>query len=175
MMASESKSLWDTMATASKAHGEHNDCTVMALTAATGCSYDDCHAALQQAGRKNRRGCQFPTIGKRAAKSLGFLMEEMDWRDYSAKTMITAERDRKLRTGKYVLRVRGHVAAMVDGKIVDWTAGRRHRIRNIYTFTAIEAAPAPAPKAPMQDPIPKGSAKWLAFTKYKKSDNLELF
>lgn len=171
MMASESKTLWDTMATASKAHGESNDCTVMALTAATGCSYDDCHAALRKAGRKNRRGCQFPTIGKAAAKSLGFLMEELDWRDYSAKTMITAERDRRLRTGNFVVRVRGHVAALVDGKIVDWTAGRRHRIRNIYTFTPMDKAPEWA--APAK--APKGTAKWQAFTKYKKSDNLELF
>jgi hypothetical protein len=171
MMASESKSLWDTMATASKAHGEHNDCTVMALTAATGCSYDDCHAALQQAGRKNRRGCQFPTIGKRAAKSLGFLMEELDYRDYSAKTMITAERDRRLATGKYVIRVRGHVAALVDGKVVDWSAGRRHRINNIYTFTAIDKAPewaAPAKR-------PAGTETWRSFRKYTKRDNLELF
>ncbi len=170
MMSSESKSLWDTMATASRAHGERNDCTVMALTAATGRSYDDCHAALAKAGRRRRRGCNFPIIGKAAAKSLGFLMEELPNYEYSAKTMITAERDRALKAGKYVLRVRGHVAAMVDGKIVDWTQGRRHRINNIYTFTAMAA-----PEAPTRDPIPTGSAKWLAFTKYKKSDNLELF
>ncbi len=170
-MSSTSKSLWDTMATASKAHGERNDCTVMALTAATGRSYDECHAALAKAGRKSRRGCNFPTIGKRAAKSLGFLMEELDYLDYSAKTMITAERDRKLSTGKYVLRVRSHVAAMIDGKIVDWSQGRRHRIRNIYTFTAIDKAPAWA--APAK--APAGTETWRSFRKYTKRDNLELF
>ena len=171
MMASTSKTLWDEMAKGSRAHGERNDCTVMALTAATGCTYDDCHAALAKAGRKMRRGCNWPTIGKRAAKSLGFLMEELDYRDYSAKTMITAERDRKLRKGNFVLRVRGHVAAMVDGKIVDWTAGRRHRINNIYTFTAIDKAPQWATPAT----APAGTETWRSFRKYTKRDNLELF
>lgn len=171
MMSSTSKSLWDTMATASRAHGERNDCTVMSLTAATGCTYDECHAALAKAGRRRRRGCNFPVIGKAAAKSLGFLMEELDYRDYSAKTMITAERDPKLRTGKYVLRVRGHVAAMVDGKVVDWTQGRRHRINNIYTFTAIDKAPAWA--APTK--APAGTETWRSFRKYTKKDQIPLF
>jgi len=170
-MSSKSKALWDAMATRSSAHGERNDCTVMALTAATGCTYDDCHAALAKAGRRNKRGCNFPSMGKAAAKTLGFLMEELDWRDYNAKTMISAEKDRKLRKGNFVVRVRGHVAAMVDGKVVDWSQGRRHRIKNIYTFTAIDKAPewaAPAKR-------PAGSETWQSFRKYTKRDNLELF
>lgn len=170
MLSTSSKAIWDTMAKASRAHGEHNDCTVKALTAATGRTYDDCHKALAKQGRKNRRGCNFHTVGTRAAKDLGFLMETVDWRDYDAKTCISAERDRKLAKGKFVLQVRGHVAAMVDGKVIDWTEGRRHRIRAVYAFTPIAAKPEPkAPKAP------KGTETWRSFRKYTKRDNLELF
>jgi hypothetical protein len=77
MLSGSSKALWDTMATASRAHNEHNDCTVKALTAATGLSYDECHHALAKQGRKPRKGCHFHTVGKRAAADLGFLMETM--------------------------------------------------------------------------------------------------
>lgn len=170
MMTSKTKALWDAMATASAAHNEHNDCTVKALSAATGIDYADCHKAMAKAGRKNRRGCHFHITGRDAAKALGFKMETVPDSKYSAKTMITAERDRALKSGRYVLRVRGHVAALVDGKIVDWSQGRRHIIKSVYQFTPIAAAPAPKVHK-----IPAGTAKWLAFTKYKKSDNLELF
>jgi len=166
-LSGSSKALWDTMATASRAHNENNDCTVKALTAATGLTYDECHHALAKQGRKPRRGCNFHTMGKRAAKELGFLMEALDWRDYDAKTCISAERDRKLAKGRYVLQVRGHVAALVDGKVVDWSQGRRHRIRAVYAFTPI-AKPEPTK-------IPKGTAKWQAYTKYTKQDQIPLF
>jgi hypothetical protein len=171
MLSASSKTLWDAMAKASAAHNENHDCTVKALTAATGRTYDECHKALSKAGRRNRHGCNWPVIGKRAAQSLGFLMEELDYRDYSAKTMITAERDRKLAKGNFVVRVRGHVAALVDGKVVDWSAGRRHRINNIYTFTAIDKAPEWA--APAK--APAGTETWRSYRKYTKHDNLELF
>jgi hypothetical protein len=34
--------------------------------------------------------------------------------------------------GKYVLLFRGHAAALVDGVIEDWTAGRRKRILGYF-------------------------------------------
>lgn len=171
MMDTNSKALWDSMTLSAAAHGETNDCTVRALTASTGLDYDTCHAQFKKQGRKNRKGCHFFVEGPKAAKALGFTMRKMDRSEYRAKTMITAERDTSLRSGKYCVLVRGHVAAMVDGNIVDWSQGRRHIIKAIYSVTKDATAPAPAPKAD----LPAGSAKWLAFSKYKKADNLELF
>jgi hypothetical protein len=151
-------------------HGETNDCTVRALTAATGLDYDICHAQLAKQGRKNRKGCHWFIEGPKAAKALGFEMRKMDRNEYRAKTMITAERDSSLSSGRYCVLVRGHVAAMVDGKVIDWSQGRRHRIAAIYAVSKMAAAPAP--KA---TPMPKGSQTWQSFRKYKKADNLELF
>ena len=31
--------------------------------------------------------------------------------------------------GKYLLFVSGHVLAMVDGEVLDWTQGRRHQVK----------------------------------------------
>jgi hypothetical protein len=162
---------FETMAKASRALGEHNDCTVKALTAATGLPYDVCHAAMAKFGRPNRKGCNWHSVGGKAAEYLGFKMTQLDYSRYNAKTMITAARDRNLRSGRYVVRVRGHVAALVDGKVIDWTAGRRHAIKAVYE---IVEADRPMP-APVTTELPKGSAKWLAFAKYRKHDNLELF
>lgn len=173
MMSATTKQQWQSMVASSKAKGEHNDCTVKALTAATGLSYDQCHAALAKHGRKHRKGCHFASVGKKAAADLGFLMETLPWDSYRAKTCITAERDRALRNGRYVLQVRRHVAAMIDGEVCDWSQGRRHRLQAVYSFTPIPGHVAP--EAPMRDPLPTGSATWQSFRKYTKKDNFELF
>ena len=173
MMSTTSKAVWDTMATASAKHGETNDCTVKALTAATGLTYDECHAALAKTGRKNRKGCHWFIQGPKAAEALGFKMRRMDRNEYSAKTMITAERDRKLRTGNFVCQVSRHVAAVIDGEVIDWSQGKRKRIQDVYECTPIPGFMAPI--APNAGPLPTGSANWQSFRKYKKADNLELF
>lgn len=171
MLSGSTKAIWDTMATASAAHNEHRDCTVKALTAATGLTYDECHAALAKTGRRNRKGCHWYIQGPKAAEALGFNMRRMDRSEYNAKTMITAAKDRNLRSGRYVVQVRRHVAGMIDGKVVDWSEGRRHRVEDIYECTPIAGYKAPLPMGP----IPTGTETWRSFRKYTKRDNLELF
>lgn len=170
MMDSATKSLWDAMSVKADAHHETNDCTVRALTASTGLDYDVCHEQFRKQGRKNRKGCHFFVEGPKAAKALGFTMRKMERSEYRAKTMITAERDSSIASGRYCVLVRGHVAALVDGKVIDWSQGRRHNIKAIYHVT--KDAVAPAPK---RSKMPAGSKTWQSFKKYKKADNLELF
>lgn len=179
-MDTSTKALWDTMATASRSHNETNDCTVKALTAATGLDYDTCHAALAKFGRKPRKGCVFHMVGKRAAQYLGWKMETVSKHELRAKTITTAERDPVLRNGRWVLQVSRHVAACVDGKVIDWTQGRRHRLQCAYRFTKMEGTPEcdivkPAAPKTRRKALPKGSAKWRRFEKYTKQDNFELF
>ena len=171
MRAADATAIIDAMATASRAHGEHRDCTVKALTAATGLPYDECHAALAKTGRKNRKGCHWYVQGPKAAESLGFNMRRMDRSEYRAKTMITAGRDRALRSGHFVIQVSRHVAAVVDGKIIDWSEGTRRRVEDIYECTPIAGFTPPLGMAPP----PAGTVKWRAFTKYTKHDQIPLF
>lgn len=170
-MEQTAKLLWDTMSESSRSHGETNDCTVRALTVVTGLPYDVCHAQLAKQGRKPRKGVHWFIEGPKAAEALGCKMRKMSRNEYSAKTMITAARDRKLANGRFAVLVRGHVAGMIDGDVVDWSDGRRHRIQAVYEVTG----QAVAPVSPNAGPLPKGSSDWQSFRKYRKQDNLELF
>jgi len=160
------------LADASAAKGETNDCTVRALAAAGNVSYDEAHAALAKHGRPHRKGPKaeafrpLPDDGwyvgcpafQNACKELGVGFEFLPHRDYSAKTMITAERDPALKSGNYVAYVRGHVAAIVDGTVIDWSQGRRHKIKTIWKLTPRQEQPKPAPR-----PEPQPMQRMTAF------------
>lgn len=138
--------LRSTLAEQSAHRNETNDCSVRALAVVTGEDYEAAHRALQAEGRKHRKGSTMPAIAK-AAKRLGYTMIRGDRRNYVAKTVRTAERDRNLRRGAFMLEVRSHVAGMVDGQIVDWSEGRLHRIKAVWEITkdAVVAPVAPQP------------------------------
>ncbi len=156
---------YSTLSSAANALGEHNDCTVRALTAATGLEYAAVHAAMAQAGRKYRKGCVFSVVGRQAARALGFKVETLSRSEYSAKTTRTIAKDRKLRTGSYVVRVRGHVAALVDGQVIDWSPDNLRRVTAVFRVTkATSPAPAAAAAVPFR-----------AFKRYTKNDQIKLF
>ena len=121
---------------ASSNRGERNDCTVKALALATGLDYSVCHAQLAKEGRRKGCGTTFANV-QLAAQHLGFMMKRRNRREYRAKTMISAERDSSLRHGNLILGTCNHAAAMIDGKILDWTEGRRNRIQSVYVITPL--------------------------------------
>ena len=122
-----------------RSRGEYNDCTVKALAIATGLPYDDAHKALADLGRKPRRGCYWHQVGEKAANALGFNMRQLTADEYNCKTIKTAGRDKALSSGVYTIHMRGHVAAMIDGEVIDHTADGLRRIQYIHEFT--KAAP----------------------------------
>lgn len=145
MNAEIKNTILTTIRDASAAHNETNDCTVRAITAATGLTYDQVHAAMKARGRKNRKGSSIATM-QDACNDLGFQMRQLNSDEYSAKTILTAQRDRKLKAINHagrgvILNVRGHVAGMVEGEILDWAEGRRHRIRSVFEVIAKNPAP----------------------------------
>lgn len=148
---------------ASRAKGERNDCTVRAMALSTGLDYDECHAAFAAVGRIKGKGVRRDKT-RAAAKRLGFEMVRTATR---AKTAITIERDRALQSGNYIVGMTRHLAAMVDGKLHDHTKGRRKRVNNVWEMIKVEFTEAA--------PVPAGSTKWLAFTKYTKHDQINLF
>jgi hypothetical protein len=65
--------------------------------------------------------------------------------------MTTAARDRHLASGRYICMVRGHVAALVNGEVIDWTAGRRHQIKEVYELVpGANAKAEPKTREPMK-------------------------
>jgi len=113
--------------------GESRDCTVRSIALTTGEGYEMAHYALEEQGRVRRMSTSICSMFD-ACKSLGYKMERMKPEEYAgAKTAISAARMNL--PGRYILSFSGHVAAMIDGKVLDWTEGRRHRIERIYRVT----------------------------------------
>lgn len=96
---------------------ETNDCTVKAVAVVTDTPYKKAHALLKAAGRPNRKGTFH---SKKVCRELGFNVERVD--GHGAKTIATL--DQHLNPNKrYLVEVRAHILAYVNGKIEDWTAG----------------------------------------------------
>lgn len=113
---------------------EHNDCAVIAVSIAARVPYKRAHAALRDAGRRDRAGTYWYQSEK-ALRALGCTLEVIEPRkrdggQYTMKTIGGA-----YKRGYYMIRVRGHVAAMVNGEVLDWSEGRRHRVNQIVRVT----------------------------------------
>lgn len=126
---------WDALVAASKDAGETNDCGVKALAAATGRSYDRVNAFLIGGRyRKPRGGTRRYDAATRAfCKAEGLLVEHLPLLAGRRPTMRAAEEllQRQHAGVGAVLIVRGHAAGFNGAQVVDWTAGRRHRVHHI--------------------------------------------
>ncbi len=117
--------------TKSNEYRENNDCSVKAVAITCDVSYTVAHKALAKCGRGLRKGVSVFTIQK-AVSLLGY---DMNVVEHTAKTISTVSRDRAVQDGYYMVLVRGHVASVVNGKVEDWTEGRRHKIAWVYKIT----------------------------------------
>lgn len=110
---------------------ETNDCGVKAVSILCDVPYHVAHRAMKKQGRKDRKGSSYYGIG-RAIQSLGFHTALID---VSAKTMATISRDPEVQQGYYAVFVKQHIASVVNGKVEDWTQGRRHKIIQVLKVT----------------------------------------
>ena len=105
---------------------ERSDCSVRATAAAMGITYAEAHAKLAALGRKPRAGFVFR--GKRV-EPLGFVLRG----DLTAPTF--AKTLPNLAKGRFVVRVRRHVFAVVDSKVFDHAApGAGKRVEMVYEY-----------------------------------------
>ena len=110
----------------SKEVGEHNDCAVKAVAIACDVSYRVAQRALQLQGRQKGSGT-YRAQTYAAIQLLGFKFESVQ---INASTVASLPRDRAVSQGYYLVHVRAHVLAVVNGTVQDWTDGRRHRIKD---------------------------------------------
>ncbi len=121
-------------AIAAKHYNDRNCCTVIATAKACKVSYGKAFNALKREGRKTGRGTR-SRVYILAMADLGYAAREID-SDLIGRTIGTAERYLPQK-GTYLIHVRGHVAAYVDGVLHDWSSAehsgkpRRHRITAI--------------------------------------------
>ena len=110
--------------------GETRDCTVRALSNASGMHYDNAHALLKKHGRKDRCGAFFGTMLK-AYTEAGFVLDSVHGTTASARWASRVAKRKaddgitlskilpKLAFGEYIVNTTGHAVAVVNGKIID--------------------------------------------------------
>jgi len=94
-------------------NGERRDCTVIALAAVTGLPYPRCHAALKDAGRKDRRGIPFVRVAQRVAGHVGHSFA-ICTRGGTLRRFVQENPQ-----GAFYVTIRGHAFAVLDGVIHD--------------------------------------------------------
>lgn len=116
---------------------KNKDCGVKAVSIACRVPYDKAHDACRLAGRKNCHGMWESELLK-AIRITGCTHEEIDWvpRQKNGSRYTTKTIGQKYPKGFYIVWVRGHILAMVDGKVLDWTDGRKHRVVKVWKITA---------------------------------------
>jgi hypothetical protein len=110
--------------------GEANDCTVRALANGLGAPYKIAHRIMADAGRKRGCGVLFDAWHSVYTR-LGFRLISVHGttrgaRYVSFRTGIAPQPGstlenimHRLQNGRYIVKIRGHVLAVVDGKIMD--------------------------------------------------------
>jgi hypothetical protein len=93
-------------------------CAVIATAVACDISFGKALSFSRKAGRKHRKGSSLAMIHSMMALG-GKKMTPVD--NFGA-TLTTSERHAP-KTGRYMFLVSGHVAAMRDGVLEDWTSG----------------------------------------------------
>lgn len=122
----------------SKCYGETNDCTVKGLATLFGCTYGVAHRTLAKYGRQRRRGASWAIINnatKFLAKRFDVTIEThgrpettLSYAKYlGIETPTIKQFIKQNPRGVFLLSVRGHVAAVRDGVLYDWTADTAQR------------------------------------------------
>ena len=122
---------------------EQADCTVIALAVMADISYSKAHQCMEAAGRTHGKPAWVSQM-KRCLSSLGFtatkvhtfeMINQYPKAHQVLRTITTHHPDRfpkAWKDGTYLLVCKGHVAAVKDGVLVDWTRGRKFTVRRIY-------------------------------------------
>jgi len=118
---------------------ERNDCSVRAMAAATGRSYESCHVALKDAGRENLGGCRAAVLTQ--AMGLPFVTtgREAQSRAFPDTRPTAAKFIREHATGIYIVFVTGHFFALVNGVQLDMGEGLYKPRSRCWGFWQISA------------------------------------
>lgn len=124
--------VYNAISKSSNKFNERNDCTVKAVSIVCGKTYNDSHTACAKLGRTHGKGMKS-----------GVVLQVIESLKYTC-TPITLTRKYTVRTitqicnkdKKYVAFVNGHILAITDKNVDDWTAGRKHVIESLYEITS---------------------------------------
>ena len=122
------------------AKADRNNCAVIATSIVARVPYNVAYNKYKEFGRKNGRGVYTPIIHN-VINQLGCELTEITNKNgkplkqkngYNYTVNTIAER---LKHGYYLVCVKDHCLAVVNGVVEDWTEGRRHRVESVYRVT----------------------------------------
>tara|TARA_R110000803_G_scaffold126004_1_gene193482 strand:+ start:282 stop:674 length:393 start_codon:yes stop_codon:yes gene_type:complete len=109
-----------------KYYKDKNNCSVVAVAVSTGVAYGAAFKALEKAGRVRKRGATTGQIRK-ALDYLGYTTRTVE-KDFKTVRTVT---DRLPSTGNFLAYTPSHVLSIRNGRVMDWTEGRRQRIYSV--------------------------------------------
>tara|TARA_R110002153_G_scaffold87801_4_gene216788 strand:- start:16048 stop:16440 length:393 start_codon:yes stop_codon:yes gene_type:complete len=113
-----------------KHYKDTNFCTVIAVASVTGMSFGKARIKMEKAGRPHRKGTLTNTFHN-VIKKRGFDIEFVSgYCGHQVKTM-----GKKLGKGTYLVEIRNHVIAFVDGVCNDWSDGRSFKVICVHKVT----------------------------------------
>ena len=110
-----------------KYYGDDNNCSVVSLAVACKVSYGKAFNVYKKLGRKTGKGT-YKEIQMQAFRELGYKLERVHCKAKTVKTLP----NHLPKQGQFIAYVRGHVLAIDDGIVKDWTDGCRHRIKEVF-------------------------------------------
>ena len=128
--------LMDVVERESRLKNENKDCAVRAVSIATDYEYDSAHYVFQLCGRRPRKGTPWE-VTEKAVRLLEHRMIDVT-HQFESRTVRTLEREMRWVKGKFLVRVYRHVLPVVDGRVFDWTKGRRHRVKAVYKLIEVD-------------------------------------
>lgn len=138
---------------------ERNDCSVKAIALATGKPYAEVHEAFRLEGRKNRSGT-YKHQQEAVLTRLGFKREKfLDLKKDNGSKYTPKTVSQFCHTGNWMVYIPHHVFAVIDGNVLDWTEGRRHRITQAWRITPIDEEPTITPVPQIKQETKKKKAK----------------
>jgi len=102
---------------------ERNDCSVRAMAEATGRTYEQCHAALKDAGREDLGGCRAAVLTQALGLPFVTTGREAQARGFQDSRPTAAKFIREHLQGVYIVFVTGHFFALVNGVQLDMGVG----------------------------------------------------
>ena len=121
---------------------DKNCCTVVASTIALDEDFEKMQMTYDSEGRRRNKGLphyETRRIFKKLAEERGYhcqQIKQIDMDKFGGVGVTVNRVERFLRPDKsYVLCMSGHVAGAIDGKVQDWTEGRRNRVTEIWELT----------------------------------------
>jgi len=115
-----------------KIKDDKQHCAPLAVSLVTGVPFNKVRARMEAHGR--RRRCGTPRwITFQVLSDLGFeyrMLDDLPLRCKTVSSLGKALSRRKL--SRFLVFTRNHALAVVDGKVQDWTANRRHRVKFVF-------------------------------------------